>query len=182
MKYRPTRALTVIGAALVLMIGGAVTYAAIPSADKVFTACVTKTNGAVRLIDTEAIPAQTCKSSEFRTTWNQAGQPGTAGANGVSGYQVVDQPFHETNVTGGFVAVFFEAAYCPTGMVPMGGGASFSVILGNGNAVPGMLSTSNVNHGAIAGWVVSVAKRDGSVFASDEGVAGIVSATCVTAN
>ena len=48
-RTETTKRLAAICAALVLMAGGAVAYSAIPSASHVFTACVTKTTGAVRL-------------------------------------------------------------------------------------------------------------------------------------
>ena len=73
MNLNPTRVLAVIGAALVLMIGGAVAYAQIPSTDGTVTACMVKTSGTIRLIDAEA--GATCRSTEKQVTWNQAGSP-----------------------------------------------------------------------------------------------------------
>ena len=74
----PTRVVTVIGAALVLMIGGAVAYASIPATDGTITGCVLKSSGHVRIIDTAT---ESCKSTETTVPWNQAGQPGEDGAD-----------------------------------------------------------------------------------------------------
>jgi hypothetical protein len=74
------RALVILACAVVLVVGGAVAYAAIPSASGVFTACINKTSGAVRIIDTAT--SASCKSSEILRTWNQAGQPGAPGEDG----------------------------------------------------------------------------------------------------
>jgi hypothetical protein len=129
MKILHSRALIVVGAALILMVGGAMAYAAIPSSGKVFTACVTKTNGAVRLIDAEATPAQSCKSSEIKTTWNQQGQPGTNGTNGtpgvdgVSGYQIVRATHNFAAGTPSEISTL--SVDCPPGTVPLGGGGKF---------------------------------------------------------
>ena len=114
MNLNPIRVLAVVGAALVLMIGGAVAYAQIPSTDGTITACMVKTSGTIRLIDAEA--GATCRSTEKEVTWNQAGQPGI---DGVSGYETVVR----TRVTD--VGIFFSSlqANCPTGKKVTGGGA-----------------------------------------------------------
>ena len=74
MKILPIRVLAVIGAALVLMIGGAVAYAAIPAADGTITACYTKPSSALRIINAES--GATCKRGETKVKWNAEGQPG----------------------------------------------------------------------------------------------------------
>src|SRR3954466_4837412 len=51
---------------LVLLVGGTVAYAAVPSASGVLTACVQKSTGAVRLIDVEKNPPATCSNTEFK--------------------------------------------------------------------------------------------------------------------
>ena len=85
MKLRPIRVLTVIGAALVLMAGGAVAYAQIPAADGTISACYTKSTGTIRIIDTGVA----CKKGETSLTWNQHGNPGTNGTNGKDGSGVL---------------------------------------------------------------------------------------------
>ena len=102
-----------IGAALVLMIGGAMAYAAIPAADGTITGCVLKSSGVVRIIDTAK---EKCKSNRADRPWNQAGQPG---ADGVSGYEIVtnEGPVLENS----FVT---RQVTCPRGKNVTGGGAS----------------------------------------------------------
>ena len=70
MKHSPIRALAVIGAALVLMVGGAIAYAQIPSADGNISACYTKPSGALRVVDAGA----TCKKGEAPLTWDQGAE------------------------------------------------------------------------------------------------------------
>lgn len=53
--------------------------AAIPDAAGVFHACVAKSNGTVRIVESA------CKSSEEAVTWNTAGPAGPAGADGAPG-------------------------------------------------------------------------------------------------
>jgi hypothetical protein len=114
MKLRPTRALTVIGAALVLLAGGAVAYAQIPSADGTISSCYTKSTGTIRIIDTGVA----CKKGETSLAWNQHGNPGTNGTNGVSGYEMVVKTQNED------VDAFFGSvsADCPAGKKVTGGG------------------------------------------------------------
>lgn len=121
---------TIIGIAAGLVLGATtVAVASIPSADGTITACV-KSDGSVRLIDTEA--AQNCKANEQPVTWNQtgpqgpAGTNGTNGTNGIAGYEVVSGtvvivgPRPGGNVSG--------TISCPSGKVALGGGASSDVV------------------------------------------------------
>ena len=71
--------LLAVVAATAILVGATgiwVAQAAIPSSGDVFTACVLKTSGALRLIDAESTPPVNCKSSESRVTWNEHGQDG----------------------------------------------------------------------------------------------------------
>jgi hypothetical protein len=112
------RARTLIAAAAVL--GGTlgtslvVAQAAIPDANGVITACYTKPSSALRIIDSASA---SCKKTETPITWNQQGQPGANGADGVSGYQIV------TNIKSPGVGFTGEAAFCPQGKHVLGGGA-----------------------------------------------------------
>ena len=83
MKPTSIRALIVVGAALVLGIGGTIAYAQIPSPNGVFTACVVKSTGAIRMIDTARTTH--CRSTETKVYWNQRGIPGTPGDDGKDG-------------------------------------------------------------------------------------------------
>ena len=124
MKYRPTRALTVIGAALVLMAAGAVAYAQIPSADGTISACYTKSTGTIRIVNTGVA----CKKGETSLAWNQHGNPGTNGTkctngtSGVSGYEHVASTDTVTANQQGFFGGL--TASCPVGKKVTGGGAT----------------------------------------------------------
>ena len=113
---RPRTLIAVVVAAGLLAFGGnLIAQAAIPSATKVFTACVNKTSGAVRLIDAEATPPVQCKSSEFRTTWNQAGQPGPPGVLSP------DDLYTASNNAGNEVlSGFFATSLCDVGDTVLG--------------------------------------------------------------
>jgi type VI secretion system secreted protein Hcp len=75
-------------AVVVLGAGTAVAIAAIPSSDGIITACRVTTGtppGQLRVIDTEATPAQTCSAGEATLTWNQQGPAGPQGDPGPPG-------------------------------------------------------------------------------------------------
>jgi hypothetical protein len=78
--------------AVVALTGAGIAYATIPGAGAVYTACMLKNVGTVRLID-PSLPASNlmshCTSLETQVTWNQQGQPGTPGAPGAPGQSVV---------------------------------------------------------------------------------------------
>jgi hypothetical protein len=93
--------------------GVGVTYADIPDANNVFTACVTKSSGAVRMINVEKTPKPRCKDSEKKVRWNQYGQRGPRGTDGVSGYEVVVQQQSYGAESGGVTSNF--SALCPAG-------------------------------------------------------------------
>src|SRR6476620_8548334 len=125
MKILHIRVLAVIGAALVLMIGGAVAFAQIPAADGTISSCYMKSTGTIRIIDTGVA----CKKGETSLTWNQKGQPGTNGTNGtpgtngtngVSGYEIVskDDNFTGSGTIGGTIVK------CPAGKKVVGGGGA----------------------------------------------------------
>jgi hypothetical protein len=57
---------------------GGVTYAAIPDANGVIHACYSK-QGALRVIDTEANPAQRCRANETALDWPAGTVPGGSG-------------------------------------------------------------------------------------------------------
>ncbi len=78
--------------AVAALAGAGIAYATIPGAGAVYTACMLKNVGTVRLID-PSLPASNlmshCTSFETQVTWNQQGQPGTPGAPGTPGQRVV---------------------------------------------------------------------------------------------
>lgn len=78
--------------AVAALAGAGIAYATIPGAGAVYTACMLKNVGTVRLID-PSLPASNlmshCTSLETQMTWNQQGQPGTPGTPGQDGQSVV---------------------------------------------------------------------------------------------
>jgi hypothetical protein len=87
--FRVTRRRVALVAALVaLAIAGGVAYAAIPDGNNLYTACMLKNVGTVRLID-HSLPATNamshCTGFEAEINWNQKGQQGLQGIPGVKG-------------------------------------------------------------------------------------------------
>jgi Collagen triple helix repeat (20 copies) len=83
-RWRRLSVLCVAGFA----VAGGVAYATIPGGGNVYTACLLKNVGTVRLID-PSLPASNvmghCTSLETQVSWNQNGQPGPAGPAGQPG-------------------------------------------------------------------------------------------------
>ena len=73
---------------LAAAIAGGVAYATIPGDGKVFTACMAKNIGTIRLID-PSLPSgnlmSRCTSLEKEVSWNQTGTPGLPGIAGPAG-------------------------------------------------------------------------------------------------
>lgn len=65
-----------------------IAYATVPDENKVYTACMLKGLGTIRLID-KSLPAGNlmshCTLKEVEISWNQAGQPGPPGPQGANG-------------------------------------------------------------------------------------------------
>jgi hypothetical protein len=76
--------------AAALAAAGGIAYAAIPDSGNVYTACMLKNIGTVRLIDS-TLPSTNlmshCTSLEAQVTWNQQGQQGPPGPPGQQGQQ-----------------------------------------------------------------------------------------------
>jgi hypothetical protein len=83
------RLLTVgVGVLVAAAIASGVAYATIPGPGNVYTACMLKGVGTIRLIDKSLPPTNLmshCTDKETEISWNQAGQPGPAGAQGARG-------------------------------------------------------------------------------------------------
>jgi hypothetical protein len=77
-----------VGALVAAAIAGGVAYATIPGPDNVYSACMLKGVGTIRLID-KSLPSTNlmshCTDKESEISWNQAGQPGPAGPPGPTG-------------------------------------------------------------------------------------------------
>src|SRR5215211_2056620 len=111
------------GIGLVAVLGG-VAYAGIPASNGVISAC--KDNkGALRLIDAEA--GQSCNANQQLLTWNQQGPPGPAAT---SGREIVGGESLQSNGA----TLKNATAYCPSGKVPLGGGAALYAVAADGSA------------------------------------------------
>jgi hypothetical protein len=101
LKLRRTR----VGIAVVIaaLITAGIAYATIPDGNKVFTACMLKGVGSVRLIDT-SLPASNfmshCTAYETQVTWNQGGGQGPKGPTGPAGTAGPTGPQGPTGETG----------------------------------------------------------------------------------
>jgi hypothetical protein len=77
-----------VGVLVAAAIVGGVAYATIPGPGNVYSACMLKGVGTVRLID-KSLPSTNlmshCTDKEIEVSWNQAGQPGPAGPVGPVG-------------------------------------------------------------------------------------------------
>jgi hypothetical protein len=84
-----TRGLAIgLAAVAALAMAGGLAYASIPGAGNVYTACMLKGVGTIRLID-KSLPSTNlmshCTDKETEISWNQTGQPGPAGLQGTKG-------------------------------------------------------------------------------------------------
>lgn len=124
---------------LVLLIAGGIAYAAIPGADKVYTACMLKNVGTIRLID-PSLPAGNlmshCTTSETKVTWNQtgpAGAPGPAGATGPAGPSGAAGPAGPPGPAGPSGALGLAGRSCPTGQSVTGFDAQGGLVCSGGS-------------------------------------------------
>jgi hypothetical protein len=113
------------GAALAVAAGTA--YALIPGPGGVIQGCYKRSGGTLRVIDAAV---EVCQANEIALPWSQTGPQGPAGtdgadgadgAPGISGYEVVSSSLDVGPSTFGGHSVA-----CPTGKVPLGGGAGIS--------------------------------------------------------
>ena len=165
-------AIGVLGA-IVLVLGGVAAYAAIPSSTGVFTACMTKSSGTIRLVEA----TETCRSSEQKVSWNQAGQPGTPGqdgqdgapgedgqdgapgtngTNGVSGYSMNSRFAIASDHIG--LGSYTVSIFCPNARVALGGGGRARLL--NGDRV--VIQASHPQ--GSFGWDVTFTPLNGQPF------------------
>ena len=180
MKQMPNRALIVIGAALALGIGGGVAVAQIPSStDGTITACMTTPAGTIRLIDAQA--GATCKKSEKKVTWSEAGQPGT---DGVSGYEMVSSTSPNATVPpgggGGYQMIWSVA--CPEGKVATGGGGYAEYKLAADSGFTRGDITASTPDPAGQSWSIEAQKQDGTGFAAGDIFRTTVHVFCINAS
>jgi hypothetical protein len=92
----------VIATALFAVAGG-IAYATIPDSGNVYTGCMLKNIGTVRLIDPSLPPGNLmshCTAFETKITWNQQGQAGTPGPAGPKGDTGAPGPKGDTGPAG----------------------------------------------------------------------------------
>ena len=92
MKQRFGKRITrlVLVTAALLAVGAGIAYATIPDSGNVYTACMLKNVGTIRLIDPSLGSTNLmshCTSLETQVTWNQVGQQGPQGLQGPKGDQ-----------------------------------------------------------------------------------------------
>jgi hypothetical protein len=101
---RSRRTLIAAGVAGVVVAAAAgIAYATIPSSSNVYTACMLKGIGTIRLID-PSLPANNlmghCTSLETQISWSQNGQPGPTGPTGPKGATGAAGPQGPAGATG----------------------------------------------------------------------------------
>lgn len=86
-----------------LGLAGGIAYATIPDSNHVYTACMLKATGTVRLID-PPLPNRDLRSHctpwEEQISWNQQGQQGNAGPQGPKGDPGLQGPKGDTGAQG----------------------------------------------------------------------------------
>jgi hypothetical protein len=142
------RLLSAAGCALVAVaIAGGVAYATIPGPGNVYSACMLKGLGTIRLID-KSLPATNlmshCTDKETEISWNQAGQAGPAGPQGVKGDPGTPGT-NGTNGTDGKDGVSVTTASEPTGANCAGGGVQLTAANGVSFICNGKEGTNGTN-------------------------------------
>lgn len=130
------RLLTVAaGAVVAVAIACGIAYATIPGAGNVYSACMVKGVGTIRLID-KSLPSTNlmshCTDKESEISWNQAGQPGPAGLQGAKGEPGAPgkDGANGTSGTNGKDGVSVTSASEPAGANCVGGGVQLTAANG----------------------------------------------------
>ena len=102
-RWHGKRLTIAVATAAAVLAAGGIAYATIPSSSGVYTACVLKGVGTIRLIDpslgTHSLLGH-CTPLETQVTWNQAGPAGATGLRGTTGPQGASGPAGPTGPTG----------------------------------------------------------------------------------
>jgi len=113
-----------LGVVGVIAVAAGVGYAAVPSSNGTISAC--KDNrGTLKVIDVEG--GQSCNANQQLLSWNQQGPPGPAAT---SGREIVGGESLQSNGA----TLKNATAYCPSGKVPLGGGAALYAVAADGSA------------------------------------------------
>ena len=130
MKRR--RGLVLVGVVAAAALAGGVAYATIPGPGDVYSACMLKGVGTIRLIDKSLPPTNLmsrCTDKETEVSWNQAGQVGPAGPTGARGEPGAPGT-NGTNGTNGKDGVSVTTAPEPVGANCGAGGAELTAANG----------------------------------------------------
>jgi hypothetical protein len=121
--------------AAALAAAGGIAYAAIPDSGNVYTACMLKNIGTVRLIDS-TLPSTNlmshCTSFETQVTWNQQGQQGLPGQQGLQGLQGLKGDTGPQGAKGDNGATGADGAAGPAGPAGPAGGVVVATATGTG--------------------------------------------------
>lgn len=165
---RISRSLTILGSVLIMTLGAMwIANAAIPDANGNINACYIKPGGTLRVSDTG-----TCKKGETPISWNQKGVPGADGANGVSGYEVVEKISHRA--TGAATSLVTEAISCPDDKVVLG---AFGLGLINNEEVDVIATSISTGGSAVT---FTFGSRDGGFLFANDTMDILLRATCAT--
>jgi hypothetical protein len=126
----------VLAAGVGFVLAAGIAYAAVPGGTQVYTACASKSDGSVRLIN-PALGSKTklghCAANERKVTWNQAGSQGPAGAAGPAGPAGGAGSTGATGATG--AAGSAASASLPAGFYSGTVGGPSTALTSNGTAV-----------------------------------------------
>ena len=115
-----------------LALAGGIAYATIPGTGNVFSACMLKGIGTIRLID-KSLPSTNlmsrCTDKEIEISWNQAGQPGPPGPEGAKG-EPGTPGTNGANGTNGNNGLSVTSAAEPAGANCAGGGVQLTAFNG----------------------------------------------------
>jgi hypothetical protein len=171
-----------------LAVTGGIAYAAIPDGSGVFSACVQKSNGGIRLVDPAA---GSCQPNEKQVQWSSSGPAGPQGpqgavgpagpagpqgpSGGLAGYEIVHTA-DTYDVPDGFSeGVHTSESLCPSGKVPVGGGGDGSI---SGHLAP-LVYSETVEINGQPGWRIEVGKSDGTRIVGGDKVRADVEVICV---
>src|SRR4051794_15955622 len=115
MELRRRHAMAIIGALAVTIVGAGIASGAIPGQDGSIHAC-RDAHGRLRVLDAGS-GGENCSKGEHPLVWAQRGPIGPAGADGLSGWQVVSAASSSNDES-----VKTSVAECPMGKRVVGGG------------------------------------------------------------
>jgi hypothetical protein len=168
------RLLTAAAGTLVAAAIAGVAWASIPGPGNVYSACMLKGLGTIRLID-KSLPSTNlmsrCTDKEIEIAWNQAGQPGPPGPQGAKG-DLGERGTNGTNGTDGKDGVSVTSAVEPAGSNCANGGSKFTASNGASYACNGAQGPQGPAGPAGTGGAVAWARvsANGTMVAGSSGI------------